>query len=223
MHLIGSPASPFVQRCAIVARAKGLDIEIAPPPGGQIHSPEFQAMAPMGRIPLLALDDGTYICESQAISAYLDEALDGPSLMPASPRERARVREIEAIANLEVAAGLRSVVVHRVFRVSENETLVAAGIAQAEKGCMALERLLADAPYAVGATLSRADAALAPVAALATVLGDQPEMAAMLQRQTVLTAYLDRAGRDPVLARSLTEMRAGFAAIRARLAQPQHA
>jgi len=224
MHLIGSLASPFVQRCAIVARAKGFDIEIVPPHGGQIHSPEFQALAPMGRIPLLALDDGTHICESSAIAAYLEEALDGPGLTPASPRERARVREIEAIATLEIATGLRPVMVHRIFRVSENEPVVAAGIVQADRGCLAIERLMAaDTRYALGDMLTPADAALVPIMQLAVTVADQPQVAAMLGRHPLLTAYLARAQRDPVLARSIAEIGAGFAAIRARLAKPQPA
>lgn len=223
MHLIGAAASPFAQRCAIVARAKGVEIEIVPPPGGQIHSPEFQAIAPMGRIPLLVLDDGTRICESSAIAAYLDEALDGPALMPAAPLERARVREIEAVANLEIAAGMRPVIVHRIFKVSANETLVAAGVHQADKGCTALARLMQAGRYAVGDSLTRADAALVPVVALASVVSDQPEVAALLQRHPILNAYLDRVSRDPVLARTVAEMREGFAAVRQRLAQPQPA
>ncbi|HZV58538.1 MAG TPA: glutathione S-transferase family protein [Sphingobium sp.] len=224
MHLIGSPASPFVQRCAIVARAKGLDIAIEPPPGGAIHSAEFQAMAPMGRIPLLVLDDGSRICESAAIAAYLDEVLDGPALQPANPRERARVREVEAIATLELAAGLRPVLVHRVFRVSQNEPLVAAGMAQADKGCAALTRLLADAPatgpYVIGDTLSLADAVLVPLVALAGALIDQPEVAALHQTYPLLAARREQAQGDPVLARSLREMEQGFAAIRGRMTAP---
>ena len=220
MHLIGSPASPFAQRCAIVARAKGADVPFAPIPGGAMHSPEFQALSPMGRIPLLTLDDGTHICESSAITAYLDEALDGPALMPAAPRDRARVREIEAVAILEIAAGLRPIMFHRIFRVSENDPVVAHGIAQSDKGCTALARLLSDGPYAAGDTLTQADAALVPVVTLATIVADQPEVAALLEKHGFLTAYLDRAGRDPVLTRTITEMREGFAAIRARLATP---
>ncbi len=217
MYLIGSTASPFVQRCAIVARAKGLDITIARPPGGAVHSPEFQAMAPMGRIPLLVLDDGGRICESAAIAAYLDEVLEGPALLPGAPGARARVREIEAIATLELAAGLRPVLVHRVFRVSQNEPLVAAGIAQIDKGCAALARLLADGPYAAGDALTMADAILAPLLMLAGILADQPEVAALHDKHALLHARREQAEADPVLARAMREMREAFAVIRARL------
>ncbi|MBT2187937.1 glutathione S-transferase family protein [Sphingobium nicotianae] len=220
MHLIGSLASPFVQRCLIVAHAKGHEIDVAPPPGGSMQSAEFQAISPMGRIPILALDDGSHMCESGAIVAYLDEALSGPSLLPASPAQRGRAREIEAIAVVEFATGMRPFLVHRVFRMSENEPVVTAALAQAEKGCVALARLMGDDPYAVGDRLSIADAVMVPFVTLASIISIVPEIADLLTRHSFLTAYLDRAQADPVLARATSEMRQSFAAIMARNAQP---
>jgi len=182
-----------------------------------MQSAEFQAISPMGRIPVLALDDGGHICESAAITAYLDETLDGPALLPADPAARARLREIETIAIGELAAGLRPVMVHRVFHVSQNEARVAAGVEQADKGAAALARLMADTALP-GETISLADAALTPFATLCTIIADQPEIADLLARHAFLPAYLERALRNPLLARSKSEMEQGFAAIRARIA-----
>jgi len=219
MHLIGSPASPFVQRCLIVARAKGHEIAVEPPPGGSMQSDAFRAISPMGRIPVLALDDGGHLCESGAITAYLDEVLDGPPLLPAGALARGRGREIEAIAIGELAAGLRPVLVHRVFGMGENEPVVAAGIAQAERGCVALGRLIGDTPYAAGEAVSLADAALVPFVALASGLAQVPEVADMMARHAFLAAYLARACANPALARTPAEMKAAFAAIVARRRQ----
>jgi len=216
MHLIGSLASPFVQRCLIVARAKGHELAVELPPGGSMQSDAFRAISPMGRIPILALDDGGHMCESGAISAHLDEMLDGPSLLPAERPQRCRVREVEAIAVGELAAGLRPVLVHRVFRMGENEPVVAAGLAQADRGCVALDRLIGETPYAVGDAVSMADAALVPFVALASGLSHVPEVADMMARHAFLGAYLARACADPVLARTPAEMKAEFAAVMAR-------
>lgn len=221
MQIIGSPASPFVQRCAIVARAKGHDIAFVPVPGGSLQSPEFQIVSPMGRIPILALDDGTHICESAAITAYFEETLEGPSLLPGNARERARAREIEAIAICELAAGLRPVMAHRVFRFSQNEPAVAGGVAQADRGCEALARLIGSTPLASGAALTMADAALVPFATLARNISEQPEVGALLDRHPFLLDYLDRAvANSAILARTVDEMTRAFAVVRARLAQP---
>ena len=222
MHLIGSLASPFVQRCLIVARAKGHDLALEHPPGGSMQSDEFQSISPMGRIPILALDDGGHMCESGPISMYLDEMLDGPSLLPEDRASRGRVREIEAIAAGEFAAGLRPTMVHRIFRASQNEPVVLAGIAQSDKGAVALARMMQDSGslYAVGDTISLADAALVPFLTLAMGTSFQPEIGDLLARHSFLTAYLDRALADPVLARTSNEMKAAFAGILARLDHP---
>src|SRR5216684_3173546 len=55
---------------------------------GETRTPEFLAMNPNGRIPLLALDDGAYLAESNAILCYLAE---GSALMPKDALDRARV------------------------------------------------------------------------------------------------------------------------------------
>jgi glutathione S-transferase len=55
---------------------------------GETRTPEFLAMNPNGRIPLLALDDGSYLAESNAIMWYLAE---GTALMPEEALDRARI------------------------------------------------------------------------------------------------------------------------------------
>jgi glutathione S-transferase len=55
---------------------------------GATRTPEFLARNPNGRIPLLELDDGTHLAESNAIQWYL---ADGTDLLPDDPLDRARV------------------------------------------------------------------------------------------------------------------------------------
>jgi len=55
--------------------------------------PSFMQKNPAGTVPLLELDDGTYIAESLAICEYLDEVLPGPgSLIGDSAVARAQTR-----------------------------------------------------------------------------------------------------------------------------------
>lgn len=55
---------------------------------GETRTPEFLAMNPNGRIPLLELEDGTHLAESNAIQFYLAE---GTQYLPDDRRARAEV------------------------------------------------------------------------------------------------------------------------------------
>lgn len=55
---------------------------------GKTRTPEFLARNLNGRIPLLELDDGSHLAESNAISFFLAE---GTAFLPGNPLDRARV------------------------------------------------------------------------------------------------------------------------------------
>lgn len=55
------------------------------------HSPEYLKINPSGTIPAMVHDD-LVLTESTAIMEYVDEAFPGPSLRPANPNERWRMR-----------------------------------------------------------------------------------------------------------------------------------
>lgn len=57
---------------------------------GETHTAEFKRMNPNARIPLIALEEGKYLCESNAILNYLAE---GSEFLPASEYDRAKVLE----------------------------------------------------------------------------------------------------------------------------------
>ena len=61
-------------------------------PKGEHRRPEHLARNPLGRLPILELDDGSCFTESLAIIEYLEEMYPKPPLMGSTPLERARVR-----------------------------------------------------------------------------------------------------------------------------------
>ena len=71
-------------------------------PQGEQNQPEHLERNPMGRVPVLELDDGSYISESLVIIDYLEELHPDPPLIGTTPLERARVRELERIADIGV-------------------------------------------------------------------------------------------------------------------------
>ena len=86
--------------------AAGTEIELTEVlvnlPKGEQRSAEHMARNPFGRLPVLELDDGTYLVESLPIMEYLEELHPDPPLIGSDALERVRVRELERIAELGV-------------------------------------------------------------------------------------------------------------------------
>lgn len=69
---------------------------------GEHRKPEHLARNPLGKLPVLELPDGSYLTESLPIIEYLEERYPDPPLIGRDPEERARVRELERIADIGV-------------------------------------------------------------------------------------------------------------------------
>lgn len=59
--------------------------------GPTLRDPDYLRLNPNGVVPTL-VHDGEVFTESRIISEYIDDAFDGPSLMPADPGERHKAR-----------------------------------------------------------------------------------------------------------------------------------
>ena len=89
-------------RVRIALNMKGLAFETLPvhlvKDGGEQHGDEHRQHNPMRELPVLVVD-GQPIAQSVAILEYLEETHPSPSLLPASPLDRARVRQMAEIIN----------------------------------------------------------------------------------------------------------------------------
>jgi glutathione S-transferase len=77
---------------------------------GQQRNPEHLTRNPMGKLPVLELDDGSVLIESLAIIEYLEELSPEPPLIGRDPAERARVRAVERVAELGVLYSVARIV-----------------------------------------------------------------------------------------------------------------
>jgi len=89
-HLITHVLCPYVQRSAIVLQEKDIayrrtDIDLSNTPSW------FKQISPMGRVPILVVNESKPLFESAVICEYLDEITVG-SLHPDDPLEKARHR-----------------------------------------------------------------------------------------------------------------------------------
>lgn len=82
MKLYTSPPSPFGRKVRIVAAMRGVldSIEIVAADTSPPGNAELLEQNPLGKIPVLVLDDGTRLFDSRVICEYLDSI--GPSNAP---------------------------------------------------------------------------------------------------------------------------------------------
>ncbi|MFA7666575.1 MAG: glutathione S-transferase N-terminal domain-containing protein, partial [Burkholderiaceae bacterium] len=98
MKLFDSPSSPFVRKCLVVAHEYGLvdRIERVPAAPSVVNRvPELEAANPLGKVPALQNDDGSWLFDSPVICEYLD-SLGGGSMLPAQGSARWRVLTVQA-------------------------------------------------------------------------------------------------------------------------------
>src|ERR1700733_1757600 len=91
---------PTPVRVRAVVAAKGLESQIewvsVDLIAAEHKQPPFLAKNPSGVVPVLELDDGTFISESTAITEYLDNLDGNPILTGTTPLERAIVLMMQA-------------------------------------------------------------------------------------------------------------------------------
>ena len=157
-------------RVRIALNLKGLAYETIPvhlvKDGGQQHQPAYRALNPQGRVPLLV--DGDFkLGQSLAIFGYLESQYPEPALLPADPKQRARIWQFcEAInADMQPLHNLGPLgYLSREFGISEEQKL--AWIRHwIDRGLSALEQDITDQPeraYVFGDAPSYADCCLVP-------------------------------------------------------------
>ncbi len=126
---------------------------------GATHTPEFLALNPNGAIPVLVLDDGAVIAESNAILCYLAE---GTPFWPAEAVARARVLQwlfFEQYSHEPYVATPRFILRH-LPADSPRRTELPARVARGKAALRVMEQQLGRTPYLVGERYSIADIAL---------------------------------------------------------------
>ncbi len=79
-----------------------LDYQVVKLMKGEQNAPEFLKKNPFGAVPVLEFDDGSTLTESLSIIEYLEECYPNPTMWGDGPRENARAREMERIADLRL-------------------------------------------------------------------------------------------------------------------------
>ncbi len=162
MKLYGHRLSPYVERLCLQIAYKGLEdqIVLTPIPGEDLKSPEFLAISPLGKIPLL--EDGDFrLPESAVIAEYIEEKFPEKPTLPGDPIGRARVRLVVCALGLYVLGPLLYMLGQ--LRVPErDQEMMAEKLAETVKGLDLLEGLIDHGGYMIGDGWTQADFAAIP-------------------------------------------------------------
>ena len=167
--VFGAPYSVYVRAVRLAFEEKGVGYELVPVDIFAADGPpaEHVARHPFGKIPAFE-HAGFRLYETGAITRYVDEVFDGPSLQPTDPRSRARMNQIISILdNYAYRTLVWDIYVERVARpasgVASDEEKIAAALPKAKVCLSALGQLMDDAPWLAAPTISLADLHATPI------------------------------------------------------------
>lgn len=133
---------------------------------GEPKRPDHLARHPFGKVPVLD-HDGMRILETAAICRYLNDVLPGPSLVPATPRDRARMDMVVGIIDSygygSLVGGVAAYHLFPDFVGGQNETMHANGLAQGRKVIEFAMATKGGSRFIAGDQPSLADLFLAPI------------------------------------------------------------
>ena len=183
MTLWGFDGSTYVRTVKmLLAEKRFSDYEQVPINvlSGEPKKAEHLARHPFGKVPVLD-HDGTRILETAAIVRYLNDVLPGKSLIPATPKDRARMDMIVGLVDSygygALVGGIAAYHLFPDFVGGKNEAMRQSGIANARKVIELAMKAKGSSDFIAG-ELSLADLFLAPVVFYVSLT---PDMAGLLE------------------------------------------
>jgi glutathione S-transferase len=159
MKLIGSLASPYTRKVRIVLVEKKIDYDF------EIDNPwkadaRAAKLNPLGKVPVLELDDGRTLFDSRVIVGFLDNASPISRLVPAENRERIEARRWEALADGVLDAGVLARIENQREAKLRNAPWIERQMGKVRAGLAAMDSELGDKAWCVGSGYTLADIAL---------------------------------------------------------------
>jgi maleylacetoacetate isomerase len=143
--------------------------------GGHNKRPEFRAVNPQMRVPVLVTPAGNVLIQSLAIIEYLEETHPEPALLPKDPIARAKVRGLAELIACDIhPLNNTSPLRYLKNQLHQEQSAIDAWYHHwVLTGFEALEALLEPGPYACGDKVTLADLCLVPESAIGPLPEDR--------------------------------------------------
>lgn len=163
MKIYETRTAPNARRVRIFLAEKGIDMEYVQVDieKGENLSEAFRKKNPTTKIPVLELDDGSYIGESAAICRYFEELHPENPLMGSTPKEKAEIEMWHRRVEMHLMLPVGMCFQHTTGYFKDRMTPVAAWGDESGKSATAymeqLNERLGDSTYIAGESFTIAD------------------------------------------------------------------
>jgi glutathione S-transferase len=197
--------SPYATRVRMQIMKKGLDVELVPPPAA-LRTPELLEHFPLGKIPVLELDDGSQLPDSWVIMEYLEDVVPAVSLRPEGAKANAHMQLLARYADTYLSPGALFPLFARVKMPGGTENAEEA-LAALDTELGRLQRLLQTLPDCRDRKLHLGDIALAPSMDYVLLLGPMFGRPNPLADYPLVADWWDWVVSDEAVAQGLAQMR----------------
>jgi glutathione S-transferase len=207
--IIGLDASTLTRSARIACEEKGIEYNVSPGPLKQIsdlRSPEFLALNPFGRIPVLIHGNVT-LFETMANCRYVNDAFDGPPIVPEDTLTAAVMEQWASALISSVDRNLiRRFVVQYAFPSgpdgAPDRVTIDAALPDVAADLARIDAALAQTTYLAGDTPTIADFILLPMIGYVAVMAEGPDL---MSNAPNLARFLDTFAKRPSYAATLPE------------------
>jgi len=158
LNLIATTTSPYGRKVRIALAEKKFEYQLSVVSPWTPDNPAH-AWNPLGKVPVLVLDDGTPLYDSRVIVEYLDTVSPVSRLIPEPSRQRIVVRRLEALADGLCEAAIAIVLERRRPLRQQSKDWIARQQMKLVAGAAMLSEELGNKPWCNGESYSLADIA----------------------------------------------------------------
>ena len=159
MKLLYSLTSPYARKVRIVAAEKRIAVDLVEVVLADPDCP-VQQYNPLGKIPVLVLDDGDSLYDSSVIVDYLDQRTPISHLIPQETKPKFQVKRWESLSDGVCDAAVAVMLENRRPEKLRDPAWIVKQMTKVGRGLQLLNDDLADSEFCVADRFSLADIAL---------------------------------------------------------------